>query len=74
MSREAPGHEHNRIEAVVEEIAYMGGLSIYHLRTGTGRKLRITQPNQVRAAADRLTWEERVYASWHPSSGVVLNA
>ena len=74
MSREAPAHEHNRIEAVVDEIAYMGGLSIYHLRTGTGKKLRITQPNQARAAADRPTWEDRVYASWHPSSAVVLDA
>ena len=74
MSREAPGHEHNRIEAVVEEIAYMGGLSIYHLRTGAGKMLRVTRSNQVRATADRFTWEERVYASWHPSSGVVLNA
>ena len=74
MSRETPGHEYNRIEAVVDEIAYMGGLSIYHLHTGTGKKLRITQPNQVRAAADRPTWKDRVYASWHPSSAVVLNS
>ena len=74
MSREAPGHEHNRIEAVVDEIAYMGGLSIYHLRTANGRKLRVTQPNQLRAAANRLTWEDRVYASWHPSSAVVLGS
>ena len=74
LSREAPGHEHNRIEAMVDEIAYLGGLSIYHLRTGTGRTLRVTQPNQVRVAADRLTWKDRVYASWHPSSAVVLAA
>ena len=75
MSREAPaGQDHNRIEAVVEEIAYLGGLSIYHLRTGTGKMLRVTQPNRVRAAADRFTWKDPAYASWHPSSGVVLNA
>ena len=72
LSREAPAHEHNRIEAVVDEIAYLGGLSIYHLRAGTGKKLRLTLPNQDRTAAGRLTWEERVYASWHPSSAVVL--
>ena len=75
MSREAPaGQDHNRIEAVVEEIAYLGGLSIYHLRTGTGKMLRVTQSNRVRAATDRFTWKDPAYASWHPSSGVVLNA
>ena len=46
MSREAPGHEHNRIEAVVEEIAYMGGLSIYHLRTGAGRCCGLPGPTR----------------------------
>ena len=72
ISREAPESAHNRIEATVEEIAYMGGLSLYHLRAETGKRLRVTQPNRVRAVAGRPTWEDRVYISWHPSSGVVL--
>ena len=74
ISREAPESEHNRIEATVEEIAYMGGLSLYHLRAESGKRLRVTQPNRVRAVTGRPTWEDRVYVSWHPSSGVVLNS
>ena len=74
ISREPPGNEYNRMEATVEEIAYLGGLTVYHLRNGSGRRLRVTQPNRVRAVAGRPTWEDRVHLSWHPSSGVVLDS
>ena len=74
MAREPPDHEYNRIAAVIDEIAYRGGLSIYKLRTVTGRTLRLTQPNRDRAAAERPTLREPVYVSWHPASGVLLQA
>ena len=74
MAREPPAHEHNRIAAVIDEIAYRGGLSIYKLRTATGRTLRLTQPNRDRAAAERPAPREPVYVSWHPASGVLLQA
>ena len=74
MAREPPAHEHNRIAAAVDEIAYRGGLSIYKLRTATGRTLRLTQPNRDRAAAERPAPREPVYVCWDPASGVLLQA
>jgi hypothetical protein len=34
--------------------------------------LRVSRPNIVRQAEDRISWDETVYLSWHPSSPIVL--
>ena len=62
----------NAVRGVVKEIAYMGDLSIYLVQIATGKTVRVTLPNVMRHAEDRITWDETVYLSWHPSSPVVL--
>jgi putrescine transport system ATP-binding protein len=62
----------NRVTGTVKEIAYMGDLSIYLVQLAGGKVMRVTQPNVIRHAEDRLTWDEQVYLHWHPSSGVVV--
>ena len=52
----------------------MGGLSIYHVVLDSGKKVRITQPNLLRTPTERITWDDQVYLTWHPSSGVVLTS
>jgi hypothetical protein len=32
----------------------------------------VSRPNIVRHAEDRISWDEPVYLSWHPSSAIVL--
>ena len=56
----------------MQDIAYLGDLSIYRIRLDTGKIVKVTMPNQLRSAELRLTWEDRVHLSWHPTSGVVL--
>ena len=72
MSREPPPQEYNRIESVVAEVAYRGGLSIYRLQTASGTELSVSRPNLARANEDPPRVRERVHVSWHPSSSVVL--
>ena len=74
MARERPAHAYNRVPAVIDEVAYRGGLSIYKLRTATGHTLRITQPNRDRVTAERPAPREPVFVSWHPASGVMLDS
>jgi putrescine transport system ATP-binding protein len=63
----------NCVQGVVKEIAYMGDVSVYLVRIGSGRTLRVTQPNIERLSDDeRIQWEEGVYLSWHESSPVVV--
>lgn len=72
LSRERPAGEANLERGIVKEIAYMGDLSVYLVRSEGGRMLRVTLPNIERHAEDRISWDETVWLSWHPTSPVVL--
>jgi putrescine transport system ATP-binding protein len=72
MTRERPEGADNFTPAVVRDIAYMGDLSIYLLRLESGKIVRVTQPNVFRKADERVTWDEKVYLHWDPSSPVVV--
>ena len=72
LSREQPQDPNNRATGVIKEIAYMGDMSIYLLQLDSGKTVRVTQPNVVRHAEDRFTWDDRVWISWHESAGVVV--
>ena len=67
-----PSGEYNHARGKVEEIAYIGGLSIYHVKTQSGKTIRATLANVDRLEGDRLTWDDEVYLSWQPSAAVVL--
>ncbi len=73
MSRQAPQIEDNCATGQVEDIAYMGDLSVYLVKLRSGKIVRITQPNIWRHAQDRITWGETVFLQWHSSSPVVVS-
>ena len=72
LSRDKPADADNWASGVVQDIAYMGDVSIYLIRLDSGKVVRVTQPNVYRHAEDSITWEERVYLHWHPTSPVVV--
>ena len=67
-----PSGEHNHAQGKIEEIAYIGGLSIYHVKVQSGMTIRATLANVDRLADDRPTWDDEVYLSWQPGAAVVL--
>jgi len=72
ITREACTGPDNCVRGVVKEIAYHGDMSTYLVQLATGKMVRVTQPNVVRQAQTRITWDEQVYLHWHPSSAVVV--
>ena len=62
----------NTFPAMVDEVAYMGNLSIYRLRLPSGRHLNATQVNLSRHVEDAISWDENVWVSWDDNAGVVL--
>ena len=72
IGRERPTDADNWAVGTVRDIAYMGDVSIYLVRLESGKIVRVTQPNVYRHAEDRITWEEKVYVSWHAESPVVV--
>lgn len=62
----------NLVKGRVDEIAYLGGQSIYVVRLASGRTVRVSVPNTHRMTELPITWEETVYVSWPAFAGVVL--
>jgi len=67
--------EINVLRGVVDDIGYYGNSSTYRIRLENDLVVQVTHPNQSRPRDGRhvAEWEEMVYLSWAPSSGVVLN-
>ena len=75
ISREPPVQRHeNCVSGVVEGIAYLGDTSVFKVKLASGMALKVTQPNLIRHAEDRIDWDDRVWLSWHAASGVVLTS
>src|SRR5450432_1278641 len=71
MSTAPPQGTDNVVRGAVQDIAYLGDLSIYLVKLPTGKVVRVTQPNTSRHA-EAITWDQQVYLSWDATSPVVV--
>ena len=74
MCLKKPKKAANLLIGRVDEIAYMGNLSIYQIELAGGKRVRVTQPNSVRTDEGAITWEDEVYLWWDGAAGVVLTS
>ena len=72
ISKKKPTDQHNILNGRIEDIAYGGSFSTYHVRLDNGRILKAIRANRVRTEEHHLTWEDEVYLHWAPHSAVVL--
>ncbi len=72
LTPENPQERLNCLSGVVDEIAYLGDVSIYHVRLPSGRKVLATLPNTSRAHKGSPTWGDTVHLGWDPDSCAVL--
>jgi len=62
----------NIVKGYVEDIAYLGDMTVYQVRLDNGRYMRVTKTNMRRGDPDAISWDETVWASWAGASGSVL--
>ncbi len=62
----------NRVHGMVEDIAYLGDMTVYQVRLDNGKYLRVTKTNERRGDPDAISWDEAVWASWNDTAGSVL--
>lgn len=72
LCAEAPTEDSNWLSGIVDEIAYMGSLSIYHVRLASGKRILATLPNMDRHRRGNPTWGDRVHLRWEADSCAVL--
>ena len=74
IGKAEPGQAHNKARGAIEDIAYFGSHSVYHVRLPSGFKLMANFTNQQRWASEALTWGDEVWVSWGENDGVVLTS
>jgi len=64
-------HPQNCIKGKVKDIAYMGGLSTYHVELDNVSVIKSIDFN-IERNNDNPTWDDSIYLSWEPESVMVL--
>jgi putrescine transport system ATP-binding protein len=78
LSRRGPApdgpnaHAINRLEGIVTDVSYLGGLTTYKVKLDTGAVLRSSMANTARLDFDAYTASQRVVAWFTPDDCVVL--
>jgi len=74
LSRERPAgmHDANVTKGMVEEIGYLGDMSVYQVLLDSGKRIRVSQTNSIRGNPDAITWDETVFITWGDNAGSVL--
>ncbi|MFC5584511.1 ABC transporter ATP-binding protein [Nitratireductor kimnyeongensis] len=72
ISRNRPEGAVNAVEGEVWDIAYLGDMTIHHVKLDDGRIVKASSINRRRAADDVLTWHDRAWISFPADAGVVL--
>lgn len=74
ISKDEPALNYNKVQGTIEEIAYFGSHSVYHVRLANGSKVLCNFVNLKRWASDDFTWNDVVWLSWQDNAGVVLTS
>ncbi|KHF46470.2 putrescine transporter ATP-binding subunit [Xanthomonas phaseoli pv. phaseoli] len=74
IGKDEPAQACNKVQGVIEDIAYFGSHSVYHVRLPSGVKLMANFANRQRWASEALTWGDTVWVGWGEDDGVVLTA
>ncbi|WP_313497137.1 ABC transporter ATP-binding protein [Pseudoxanthomonas mexicana] len=74
IGKDEPEAPTNKAQGVIEDIAYFGSHSVYHVRLPSGAKVLANFANSQRWASDGLTWGDEVWVHWRDNDGVVLTS
>jgi putrescine transport system ATP-binding protein len=67
-----PAAGENCVAGQVENIAYLGDLSVYKVRLDTSSVLKAAVANVTRLVERPIDWDDRVWLTWAPEAAMVL--
>jgi putrescine transport system ATP-binding protein len=71
LTRDRPAGVDNWAHGTINDIAYLGDMSVFVVKLDSGREVRVTQSNRTRKSDEQFAWDEAVYLTWDASSPVV---
>jgi putrescine transport system ATP-binding protein len=72
VSSTPPASAVNLLEGEIYDLAYLGDMTVYHVRLAGGQVVKASALNAARVTADPLTWNDKAWVSFRPDAGVVL--
>ena len=64
----------NVVEGRVADVAYLGDVSIYRVKTASGAIIRVQETHVARSSEPHYDWDDTLWLSWEAASAVVLTA
>ena len=74
IAKAEPAQPHNKARGTIEDIAYFGSHSVYHVRLPSGIKMLVNFANEKRWESEGMTWGDPVWLWWGDNDGVVLTS
>ncbi|HCO55658.1 MAG TPA: polyamine ABC transporter ATP-binding protein [Pelagibacterium sp.] len=74
LSRERPEGGANITHGLVEDVAYLGDMSVFRIVLDSGKRIHVSQTNSSRYAPESISWDEKVFVSWEADAGAVLTS
>ncbi len=73
LSKKTPANPGiNSVEGEVWDIAYLGDMTVFHVKIGSGKVIKISQMNATREAEEPLAWDDKVWVTFPANAGIVL--
>ena len=67
-------YTNNYVHGTINDIAYLGDVSIYYVKISSGKILMAQVSNAMKMGEIPLTWNDEIYLYWRPENGIVLSA
>ncbi|MBB4064169.1 ABC transporter ATP-binding protein [Gellertiella hungarica] len=64
----------NAAEGEIWDIAYLGDMTVFHVRLASGKVIKISQMNATREAEEPFGWDEQAWVSFPANAGIVLTS
>ncbi|RDE07690.1 ABC transporter ATP-binding protein [Pelagibacterium lacus] len=74
LSRERPEGDANIVHGLVQDVAYLGDMSVFRILLDSGKRIHVSQTNVSRYDPEGISWDEKVYISWEADAGAVLTS
>ena len=74
MREQAPDAADNVLRGAVVQIAYLGDISLYHVRTSGGAIVRVQETHAERSSDPHYAVGDELHLVWPAASALVLTA
>ena len=62
----------NSVDGEIWDIAYLGDMTVFHVKIGSGKVIKVSQMNATRETDEPLAWDDKVWVTFPANAGIVL--